>query len=184
VAKAEAFIMNGGPLGVADFGWTITPLPDEKELMAGGRFQTTIPTKTDHVFSRTQLFDPATGKRTETGLMNVARDGHTATLLKSGKVLVAGGENLGADGRLRDLSSAELYDPATGKWTETGSMNTAHAGSNAALQPDGKVLIYSGGFNYTSGGQWDGVSKGWSRWIFNEELYDPATGKWTAITNK
>jgi hypothetical protein len=43
-----------------------------------------------------------------TGYLNTARLDHTATLLPSGKVLVAGGYNGSA------LSSAEMYDPATG----------------------------------------------------------------------
>jgi hypothetical protein len=160
-AKAEAFIINNGPLGVAGSGWTTTKLPNGKELIAGGFFKTTILIKTNYVFSRAELFDPTTGKRMETSSMSVARSGHTATLLRNGKVLVAGGNNLGVDGRLNRLSSAELYDPATGKWTETGSMNAPHAGGEAVLQHDGKVLI----------GNW-------------RELYDPATGTWTVVTNK
>jgi hypothetical protein len=160
-AEAENFILNGGPLGVVDHGWTGTLLPNGKELIAGGFFQTQIPTKSDHVFSRAQLFDPVTGKRTETGAMNVARGGHAAILLRNGKVLVAGGHNLRDDGRLNDLSSAELYDLTTGKWTETGSMTAPHAGGYAVLQHNGKVLI--------------------ENW---RELYDPATGTWTVVTNK
>src|SRR5436190_4072426 len=55
-----------------------------------------------------------------TGSLNTAREQHTATLLPSGKVLVAGGYNFNLGG---PLSSAELYDPASGTWTATGSLN-------------------------------------------------------------
>ena len=55
---------------------------------------------------------------TNTGSMSVARDLHTATLLNNGKVLVAGGFMV-----LCTIASAELYDPATGTWSTTGSMN-------------------------------------------------------------
>ncbi len=66
--------------------------------------------------------------------MSVARVGHTATLLRNGQVLVAGGEN-----STNGLSSAELYNPATRKWTLTGSMATGR---------------YSGEFYDPSTGAW------------------------------
>ena len=175
--KAEDFILDGGPLGVLDYGWTDTLLPDGKELIAGGFFQTKVPIKTNlmppstalgpsyyaaqipnkanHVFSRAQIFNPVTGNRTETAPMNVARYGHTAVLLANGKVLVAGGE----DAKGHYLVSAELYDPATEKWIETGSMNAAHSGGDAVQQRNGKVL-------------------------FDGEQYNPTTGKWMVITQK
>ena len=53
----------------------------------------------------------------ETGSLNTARYLHTATLLLNGKVLVTGG--FGMDG---NLASVELYDPASGTWTDTGSL--------------------------------------------------------------
>ena len=168
--QAEAFTMNDGPLGGAGSGWTTTKLSNGRELIAGGSFQTAIPTDANHIFSRAQLFDPTTGKRTDTGSMNVAREFHMAVLLANGKVLVMGGENLGADGRLHDLTSAEIYDPATGQWTATGSMNSPHPSERAALQSNGKVLVYEGGFDKYP--------------IHGHELYDPATGTWTVITNK
>ena len=59
-------------------------------------------------------------------------------------MLVAGGwdENNGIDNAA--LSSAELYDPATGKFTPTGSMTTARYGFTAILLPDGRVLMIGG----------------------------------------
>src|SRR5437762_14285532 len=80
-----------------------------------------------------------------TGSLGAARAVHTATLLPSGKVLVAGGYN----GSL--LSSAELYDPATGTWTATGSLGTARELHTATLLPNGKVLVAGG--NSGSGGE-------------------------------
>ena len=61
--------------------------------------------------------------------LGTARHGQTATLLPSGKVLVAGGANSSGT-----LSSAEFYDPATGTWTATGNLGTAReaAHGNAA----------------------------------------------------
>jgi len=51
--------------------------------------------------------------------MNISRAEFAAALLSNGKVLAAGGDNNSYG------SSAELYDPATGKWTFTGPMNIA-----------------------------------------------------------
>ena len=72
--------------------------------------------------------------------MGDARFWHTATLLPSGKVLVAGGYNDGS------LSSAELYDPATGTWSGTVSLN-ARALHTATLLLSGKVLVAGGATN-------------------------------------
>src|SRR5687768_9564 len=69
--------------------------------------------------------------------MNGSRSGHSATLLSSGKVLVAGGSG----------TSAELYDPATGTWTVTGPMNVSHFGHTATMLPNGKVLVVGGNNN-------------------------------------
>jgi len=64
----------------------------------------------------------------------------TATLLLNGKVLVAGGIDMG----LNALASAELYDPATGTWSATGSLKTPREFDTATLLPSGKVLIVGG----------------------------------------
>ena len=95
-----------------------------------------------------ELYDPATGHWTATGSLASARDGHTETLLASGKVLVAGGLGFGVR-HPTYLSSAELYDLATGIWTATGSLATTRDYHTATLLPSGKVLV-AGGFHGTS----------------------------------
>jgi N-acetylneuraminic acid mutarotase len=94
--------------------------------------------------------------------MAAARLYHTVTLLANGKVLAVGGGNSSSG----VLSSAELYDPATGQWTPTGSLNIAREAASAVLLPDGKVLV--------AGGQ-----AGYYNDLTSAELYDPATGTWS-----
>ena len=82
------------------------------------------------------------------------RSGHTATLLASGKVLIAGGANGVAD------ASAELYNPATRAFTATGSMTEARIGHTATLLNDSARSVLIVGSANT-----------------NAELYNPARGR-------
>ena len=93
------------------------------------------------------------------GSMNVARAGHTSTLLTTGEVLVAGGTN-GIP-----LTSAELYNPGTRRWRLTGSMSDGHWGGTATLLQNGEVLIAGGSDQFTA--------------TVVTELFNPATGEWT-----
>lgn len=134
--------------------FTATVLKNGKVLVAGGAI-----TEARDSTASAELFEPATGKWASTGALAVARYRHTATLLDSGKVLVVGGVRDPA-GKER-LASAELYDPATGKWTGTGPLATPRGLHTATLLENGKVLVVSGAAG---------------------EIYDPATGKWAATS--
>jgi WD40 repeat protein len=97
------------------------------------------------------------------GSMTTARSYHTATLLPDGRVLLAAGQS----GVFPDvsLSSAEIYDPVSGTFRATASLNTVRHQHSATLLPDGRVLVI-GGYNPSQ------------RWLSSAEIYDPATGQW------
>jgi hypothetical protein len=108
-----------------------------------------------------ELYDPATGSFTATGMLNSARRKHAATLLPDGRVLVVGGSDA-RDWR-GQYTSAEIYNPATGEFTPTGSMRYARfkITDGLAVLKDGRVFV--GGGNK------------------QPEVYNPATALFTPI---
>ncbi|CAF4213785.1 unnamed protein product, partial [Adineta steineri] len=91
----------------------------------------------DNIVNSTELFDPSTESWTITGNMTQGRYLHTASLLKSGKVLVSGGGSFTSE----FSTDAELYDFSTGVWTNTSSMNYQRASHTATVLADGNVLV-------------------------------------------
>jgi hypothetical protein len=157
-----------GNLNVARDYQTATLLHDGRVLVASGATNGPQDFCCPEITSA-ELYDQTTGTWTLTGSLTDARVLHTAALLLNGQVLVAGGwPNHTHTGGA--LASAELYDPATGNWTPTGSMNIRRVYHTETLLLDGRVLVvgcFTDGFTNSA------------------ELYDPTTGNWsfTGSTN-
>jgi hypothetical protein len=105
------------------------------------------------------------------GSMTVARSGHTATLLHDGRVLIVGGCTSSAGTCM--TKSAEIYDPGTGTFRETGSMAVARLNHKATLLDDGSVLI-TGGMTATAEDRVRLVT------VASAEVFDPVTERFSA----
>ncbi|MGH7917459.1 MAG: Kelch repeat-containing protein [Candidatus Binataceae bacterium] len=133
---------------------TATLLNHGKVLICGGIDRTGAPVRTS------ELYDPAQDKFEPTGNLLQARYNHTATLLKNGKVLITGGD-VTTNG-VNNVDTAELYDPATERFSVTGNvtrfydpeadkfyyqgkMIAARGNQTATLLQNGDVLIAGGG---------------------------------------
>ncbi len=148
-AHTAALLKNGNVLVVGGFG-------DTSDCQGvGAQAQNTA-----------ELYDPVAGSFNLTGNMGSPRGGHTATLLMNGKVLVAGGADQDPAGTA--TAGAELYDPDTDAFTQTGSMAVARFRHTATLLQGGRVLIVGG------------VPADSSIPTSTAELYDPTTGIFTA----
>ncbi len=150
------FSSSIGPTVDSRDNYTATLLPSGKILLAGGGTGAIL-----HYRKSAELFDPVAGTFAATGFMAYSSASHTATLLNSGpnagQVLITGGW----DGS-KSHSEAQLYNPATGLFTFTGSMARVRAQHTATLLPDGTVLVTGG---------YDGSVP-----LASAELYDPVTG--------
>lgn len=151
-----------GELTEARSGHIAVLLQDGRVLIAGG-------TGVGWSFlASAELYDPKKGTFSPTGNMTIPRESHTATLLPNGAVLVTGGHQ-GRRANLVIYDSAELYDPLTGGFTETGRMTVKRHKHDATLLADGRVFI--------SGGSDERDSQGAYR---STEIYNPTAGAFTA----
>jgi hypothetical protein len=146
-----------GRMMTARANHTATLLDNGMVLVAGAEHAP------DSILPSSELFDPDTGNWTATGDMITGRTQQMATLLPDGMVLVAGGFGPVSPNAHGDLSSAELYDPRSGKWTATGSMAAARGSDPLIVLANGLVLK-------TGGDPGDPAAC---------ELYDPKTGTWS-----
>jgi hypothetical protein len=131
---------------------TATLLADGRVLMVGGcgegfnphicvDFPETV------LVATAEIYDPASGAFAPVGSMAVGRQGHTATLLQDGRVLVAGGARQHWAGRSTPQllrHSAEVWDPDGEAFIAAGPLTAVRIGHTATLLQDGRVLIAGG----------------------------------------
>lgn len=173
LASAEIYDpATGGfaPTGAMSIGrqeHTATLLPDGRVLVAGG-YDDDLDDPTAQ--STAEIFDPDTGTFAPTATMASERGNHTATMLRSGKVLIAGGHS-GYPGA--SVASAELYDPSSGAFAPTGDMTDARGAHSATLLSNGSVLMAGGftAFPYTGST------------LASAEIYEPSTGSFTSTAS-
>ena len=149
-------------------GHATVRLQDGRVLAIGGRYFNSTSGK-DVSLSSVEIFDPSTETWSSTGSMNVAREGAVAVLLSTGKVLVTGGTRI-APGTTY-LSSAEIYDPSTGQFTNTTSMPQERESAIGVALTNGKVLV-AGGYGATTGH------------LKTALLYDPSLNTWTTLSSQ
>jgi len=144
---ATGIFSSTGLMNTPRSGHTATLLANGKVLITGGESRPTfgigqlLPNSAP--LATAELYDPVTGQFFPTGTMTTSRIAHTATMLSNGRVLIAGGY-VGYSAGYQSFASAELYDPVSGSFTATDSMNVTRFWHSATLLPDGSVLIGGG----------------------------------------
>lgn len=170
VASAELFdpvartFTPTGSMTVPRTGQTITLLHDGRVLLTGGDKNAGFRSQ----LASAEIYNPASGTFSATGSMTTPREGHTATLLRDGRVLVAGGSPNG----IQATTSADIYDPESGTFSRTGHLHQPRVAHVAALLGNGQVLIAGGGRGGMPGGY---IS------YDTAEIYDPTTRRFTTV---
>ncbi|MBM3728932.1 MAG: hypothetical protein FJW40_26335 [Acidobacteria bacterium] len=150
--RSQGILLAGPAMSASRAAHTATALQDGRVLIAGGFVG-------KGSARGAESYAPDAGRFSPLPPMLTTHHSHTATLLPDGKVLIAGG--YGQD--TRTLAAAELFDPVTNTFAQTGSLGAPRADHVAVLLPDGRVLVVGG------------LGPGWT-FLSSAELYDPATG--------
>ena len=179
VPAAETLGINGSRQFVAtgfdsdsNVNWSVEEGSAGGRITSDGSYTAPANTGTFHVIatsvsdsskSASALVTVSNAGFVPSGMMHVARTGHTATLLSNGKALIVGGGD----------ATAELFDPASGTFSFTGPPVTGRLGATATLLRDGRVLI-AGGLGLTAG------PDGFLPLLNSAEVFDPATGTFSS----
>ena len=159
--NANTFTATAQPMNSVRQAHHADLLPNGKVLISGGL------DGNNNALATAEIYDPVAGTFTLTGPMTTARGNHSSALLYNGQVLVAGGLT-GPGTALVLTATAELYNPATGVWTPTGSMSIPRGHYAGIVLDDGTIFI-SGGATLPAG--------------TNADVYNPATGTFSTTGN-
>lgn len=138
---------------------TLVPLPDGRIFVCGGQDGNSRP-KSD-----CGLFDPRTLQFEALGDLVVARAFHTAVLINSHQVLIAGGYGYASGSSSQEaLASLELFDVDAGRSGQIRtSLAQARYAHSSVLLPNGRVLILGG------------TRSDKEPWLQSTEIFDPTT---------
>ncbi|MDQ2951346.1 MAG: hypothetical protein M3R54_03695 [Chloroflexota bacterium] len=114
----------------------------------------------------TFIYDPSTDKWSQGPQMIMARIQHVTVALPNGDILLAGGDGLAA-------GTSEVYRAREGRFVPSGALVFPRLVAQAALLPDGRVVI-SGGLP----AQMESYAP-----LSTSERWDPATGQWTQLAS-
>ncbi|ABJ77127.1 Kelch repeat-containing protein [Leptospira borgpetersenii] len=165
---ANGAIWAGPDLNIAKEEAAAVPISASRVLITGGFDFTSNELNVAEIIdtAANPVFDPNTGqiindpRHLNTNPMNTARAVHTLTALADGRVLAVGGTFIsGVDAK------AEIYNPATGQWTETGPPLSGRIYHMATLLNDGRVMIVGGMDSNVAG-------------ISATLIYNPQTNQW------
>jgi hypothetical protein len=132
IYDSESNSFTRGPKMVhARAGHTATELADGRILIAGG-----------NAHGSAEIFDPSSLKFSRVAArMQSPRSAHSAILLKSAKVLIAGGLSPGGG----EVGSGEIFDPETMQFSATrNAMKGLRTRPTLRVLPDGKVQVIGG----------------------------------------
>jgi hypothetical protein len=140
--------------------WRASPaatlLADGRVLVAGG-----FGAEPGQPNDSAEIYDPATDTWKGAGVMSAPRaDGHTATLLPNGTVLIVGGP----------AGLSEVFAAAAASWTVIGQTSVGVGGHTATLLANGTVLVAGGvDANGPTGHP-----------LNTSQIFDPVSGTWAA----
>jgi hypothetical protein len=159
-----------GDMSVPRIAHTATSLPDGTALIVGGA-SISVGLPSTGGISAAELYDPGTGEFLPAGTLAVPRFGHTATLLASGNVMIAGGSSFGPSAPVfagdDPTDTAELYESATGSWSVAANLISPAAFHTANLLANGQILFAG--------------STATPYWASHAELYDFPPGSSAAV---
>ncbi|TMC49224.1 MAG: DUF1929 domain-containing protein [Chloroflexi bacterium] len=134
----------------------------------------------------TRIFDPASGRWSQSGQMKVGRWYPSTVTLGDNSVFVASGVTKLIKPAYSDapansgtnVTQTETYDPKSGSWTYNGPAadHSLPLFPRLHLLPDGKVYYDAGGQTFNP----DGQSYDEATWNI-AAVYDPATKTWTNL---
>jgi N-acetylneuraminic acid mutarotase len=155
-----------GPMGTPRAYATATVLRSGEVLVAGGEDASGAP------LASAEIFNPANGSWRSTGALPLAVAHAAAALLANGTVLLAGGLT-GAAASPAVTGASELFNPASGTWSQLSPLPEPSFGAGAALLQSGQVLCAGGFTSAGAGARATGAS----------QVYDPSAGRWSATAD-